>query len=406
MPSPDYQQSAKLFHSATQLNIAIYSHTGDQLLDLTDSDAIQAFHSHTEFHQIVIQVAAQPANRYLHFVTATKLEYLIVGLIKQPQSVGMVVVGPFITNTFNREAVNDILIDNSYTVSERRRLEQLYQGLLILSSTRIADIGALLVNLFNHALIQPKPVKLIDKRVRPHQPTLIDVSAESQVQIEKRYLEEQELIDAIAAGNKQGVEQQQHSIARITELFSNRIPHQPLRSTKNISFVYNTLCRIAAHRGGVQPVYLNDISEKYALLIERQNTVSGLKSLTAAMALEYCALVDSVSTNQYSPMIKRAADYILLNLGHHISLAQIATEIGTNPSYLSRKFKAEVGLTITDYLNEKRISEARKYLERPTPSVTGIALMTGFNNVTYFIKVFKRVVGQTPLDYRNSVGRR
>ncbi|WP_243686356.1 helix-turn-helix domain-containing protein [Lentilactobacillus rapi] len=32
--------------------------------------------------------------------------------------------------------------------------------------------------------------------------------------------------------------------------------------------------------------------------------------------------------------------------------------------------------------------------------------MAGFNNVTYFIKVFKRVVGQTPLDYRNSVGRR
>lgn len=99
-------------------------------------------------------------------------------------------------------------------------------------------------------------------------------------------------------------------------------------------------------------------------------------------------------------MIKQTADYILLNLGHPIALSQIAESIGTNPSYLSRKFKQETGMTITDYINFRRISVAKQYLVTPKLAITDIALMSGFNDLNYFIRVFKKVVGETPSQFR------
>lgn len=57
-------------------------------------------------------------------------------------------------------------------------------------------------------------------------------------------------------------------------------------------------------------------------------------------------------------------------------------------------------MTITDYVNHRRIVLAKQYLSRPTPSITDIALMTGFNDLNYFIRVFKKLTGQTPLQFR------
>ena len=118
------------------------------------------------------------------------------------------------------------------------------------------------------------------------------------------------------------------------------------------------------------------------------------------MTEEYCQLVQSVSTAGYSPMIKRAVDYILLNLGHSMTLNQVSKSIGTNRSYLSRKFKQETGLTITDYINHRRIVLAKQYLSSQQLPITDVAFMTGFNDLNYFIRVFKKLTGQTPLQFR------
>lgn len=403
MKKADYQRTAKLFYSATGIDITVYNPDGQPLITLTDDRAATKFYGSFPFKKLSNSLNS---SGYNHYIAATKLEYLIIKLTTMAPKTGIIVAGPFITKTVSHDELNNILIANSLTVSESSQLEQFYQGLPILSPAKIGDIGTLLVNLFNHKLYQPNQTTITEKNASSLPNPITIINAQDKAQIERRYAAEQALMTAIASGDELAVKQQNSSINRITELFSNRIPNKPLRSTKNICFVYNTLCRIAAHQGGVHPVYLNAISEKYALLIERQNTVTGLQSLTTAMALAYCKLVATLSTNGYSPIIKRAIDYMLLNLGHHIALQQIATEVGTNPTYLSRKFKEAVGLTITDYINNRRVAEAKKYLVRKTPSITDIALMTGFNNVTYFIKVFKQLVGKTPLAYRNNSNRR
>lgn len=182
-------------------------------------------------------------------------------------------------------------------------------------------------------------------------------------------------------------------------IFLNRIPESPIRSAKNIVLVMNTISRTAAERGGVHPLYIHHISEKFAILIERASSLSVLKQLGEAMAYEYCAAVRDFSTRHYSLLVKKAVNYIHMHLEEDLSLSIIADELYVNASHLSRKFKAETSKSIVDYINQKRIEEAKRYLERGNVSITEVALMVEFNDLNYFSRVFKKTTSLSPSQY-------
>lgn len=397
MTAYDNQSTAELIHSLTQIDIAIIQKDGTPVVQIQEN-VLPAFHRLNEFEPIFQQIEQFHVNEYLTYTDSAQLSYVAARLDEPDDQV--VVLGPFLTTTLTIDEINDIVAMNSYTISEHRQLTQLYQSLPVLAEDKINDLATLMTNLFSRPLATAHQKAKVTHGPQPIERSLMTVNSDHRAQIEANYANEAKITNAIASGDQVAVHRLNTTMTKIFDSFSNRIPGKPLRSSKNICFVFNTICRIAAHKAGVHPVYLNDISEKYALLIERQNTLQGLHILVHSMTREYCQLVLILSTSGYSPMIQRAADYILLNLGHPITLNQIAQSIGTNPSYLSRKFKQEVGMTITNYVNHRRIVLAKQYLSRPTPSITDIALMTGFNDLNYFIRVFKKLTGQTPLQFR------
>ncbi len=216
--------------------------------------------------------------------------------------------------------------------------------------------------------------------------------------IEARYKTQSKLMEAMARGDKTKATNIIQSMSGLLE-FSDRIPESPIRSSKNMAFVMNTLSRIAAERGGVHPIYLHTISERFAILIERTINIPNLEKLILLMTNEYCDLVNTFATGHYSPIVKKTIDYILLNLGEPLTQKQIAKEIHVNPSYLSRKFKEETGRNITEFINKKRVEEAKLYLKRGSIAVTDIAFLVGFNDLNYFSKVFKKLTLLTPTQY-------
>lgn len=86
-----------------------------------------------------------------------------------------------------------------------------------------------------------------------------------------------------------------------------------------------------------------------------------------------------------------------------ISGDSIEELLGCNFDYLNRVFKQSTGKTIFNYLNELRIIKAKQFLENGLYSISDVAEMTGFNDVYYFSKVFKKYAGTTPGKYSKSV---
>ena len=101
--------------------------------------------------------------------------------------------------------------------------------------------------------------------------------------------------------------------------------------------------------------------------------------------------------------VQEIADYISENYRNAGSLEEIAGRFFISKSYLSRIFKEVTGFTVNEYLNIRRIMKAKQLLSTPEPNVTAISEMLGYENVSYFERVFKKYAHTTPLRFRRQV---
>ena len=100
----------------------------------------------------------------------------------------------------------------------------------------------------------------------------------------------------------------------------------------------------------------------------------------------------------------KVVEYIKEHYKEKIVLEDIAKKCNYSVGHLCRKFKEEIGISVVNYIIRYRISIAMKTLfEKPELSIEEIALDVGFNDVQFFDKTFKKIVGMTPGKYRKEV---
>lgn len=108
--------------------------------------------------------------------------------------------------------------------------------------------------------------------------------------------------------------------------------------------------------------------------------------------------------------MKRVLDYMLSHFKGEISIDQIASVAGMAPAAFCRYFRRRTSKSFVEYLNELRISHARKLLAQADLSVGQVALECGFNNISHFHRQFRLHTNTTPLKYqiaaRNRLPRR
>ena len=109
------------------------------------------------------------------------------------------------------------------------------------------------------------------------------------------------------------------------------------------------------------------------------------------------------SANPTRRMISETIAYINDHFCEDLSLPVISEQIHISPCYMSRAFKAHTGFAFTEYLNNIRIKEAQKLLANSNLSILQVAEKAGFKSNTHFGRVFKKIVGISPLAYRKSI---
>lgn len=238
-------------------------------------------------------------------------------------------------------------------------------------------------------------------KVAPRLVDLATTDSDDEALVTRRYASQNRLMTAIAQGD---VERLPAMIAASAtkldlETFLSRVPNRRLRSAKNILYVFNTMCRLAAEKGNISPVVLDRISSHYAVEIEQMTSLKQHHQLTMEMAMHYCEIVAARRKNQYSRKVNQALQFIYRHYQEDLHLTEIAAVAQTAPTYLSRQFKQETGETLIAFINRYRIKMAQQYLRHRPDSVTDVAFRVGFNDVTYFNRVFKRYTGTTPLAY-------
>jgi len=336
-----------------------------------------------------------------------KINFICAKVYDDENYLGSIIVGPYLLEEPTALMLEDIIYKNNLSISLRHSIKQYYLGLPLIGTYKAKTIAEFLAYIssdmhsMNFESLKIGDISYNFKTEYLIDPDTLKENTElSMATIEKRYSSENELMFAIENGDREKIDK--FLLEDLSSYFkiSDRIPSDPLRSRKNLSFVLNTLLRKSAQKGGVHPFYINSISEKFAIQIEKTSSLKQLLDLQNIMILDYCDVVKKFSLKNFNYAVRKAIEFIRISLYQDLSLDMISSSINTNPYELSRQFKKETGKTIIEYINKQRINEAIYIMENENISITSVAGMVGYNDINYFTKVFKKIKGITPSQYR------
>ena len=138
-----------------------------------------------------------------------------------------------------------------------------------------------------------------------------------------------------------------------------------------------------------------------------QKKIDSVMSLLAIFAEHLSLKSNQIAMRQANaepPIITRAKQFIEEHLTEELSLGQLAAAVHTSTFYFCKLFKKATGLNFTAFVSRLRTEKAKNLLLNPNLRVSEIAYEVGFQSLTHFNRVFKKVVGQNPTEYREQLG--
>lgn len=136
--------------------------------------------------------------------------------------------------------------------------------------------------------------------------------------------------------------------------------------------------------------------------LNQAQSVEDLAVWTQKLIDHFFSLVPAPPAPVYSPLVTQAIALIGERYAEKLTLRDVAGSIHINESYLSKLFKKELGVGFTDYLNSLRIQKSVELLSQPDMNLLEIAGRVGFDDQSYFTKVFKKITGKTPRQFKVS----
>lgn len=142
---------------------------------------------------------------------------------------------------------------------------------------------------------------------------------------------------------------------------------------------------------------LGEMADKVAESLDMEQLLSLLTEMQGVVLGERKSEV----TGNIRDYVKEAVAYINENYFEELTLSGLAEKYAVESSYFSRLFKQETGENLMLYIAGKRMEKAKELMEREDINIAEVAFMVGYDDYTYFSKVFKKHVGVSPRDYRN-----
>lgn len=207
---------------------------------------------------------------------------------------------------------------------------------------------------------------------------------------------EQKLINQL----KETIYQQDvHQLEHILNSLFDKYENASIESPSIVRFFFGNLYRILVEVSELNPLELrSDIRIILEAQEFKQITVS-FKHLLSQINLRFINLSDT--TNYY---IRETKNYMMNHYQEELSLDSLAKNVHLAPKYLSKLFKSEENIGITQFLNEIRMEKAKELLLSFNYKVSDISRLIGFNSQSYFIKSFQKYTGVTPDKFRKTKG--
>ena len=144
------------------------------------------------------------------------------------------------------------------------------------------------------------------------------------------------------------------------------------------------------------------LSDEYIRRMDCCNNMAEIVYIHDQMALDFVCRMRTLKKNAASSkQVADAIDYIYVHLMDRITINDLAAAICVSPAHLSRIFKQETGISVSEYIRQRKIDMAKNLLRFSTYDFADIAAMLSYSSQSHFIQHFRSQVGMTPKVYRD-----
>lgn len=177
----------------------------------------------------------------------------------------------------------------------------------------------------------------------------------------------------------------------------------PLDLNRSIASVtgLRIMLRMIAENAGVHPAVVYAMSVSCGQKIFASQNQEELNRLVPGMIREFSDAIQAARTSRYSPAIENAVNYLTLHIGQKVDMKELSALAECTPDNLSQRFKQETGFTVAQYVARERCRIAADLLRKTDVPVQKISAHVGYFDNNYFVKVFRKCIGETPTEYRN-----
>lgn len=398
----------KTFNECMNIPIQVLDKNGEILQSYGDTKAFcSLFKRHlseadscSRIHANASKKAMDLGETYI-FSCHANLNHVVFPLLNRNSLFGSILAGPFLMDEPDSLLIGDIA--RRYPIPSEELLEMYDESrqLNILPPAKVTYLSRLLYFLFS-GLISDSKEQLLTNQGKLLQQSRINES----IQMYKNsglsknniypYETEKKLITKVKIGNAEEAK------ALLNELLGYVFfaEGNNLEVVKSRSIELSSLLSRAAIEGGATSDSILKINNQF---LKSLQDVSSLDELCYRLQETIDVFTECMFDRmpaKNNDIIRKAIHYISHNFASPITLEDVANIVHLNPAYFSTTFKQSTGSSFKEYLNMVRIEESKRLLANTDYAVIDIAIATGFENQSYFSKVFKKYTGLTPKQYR------
>jgi AraC-like DNA-binding protein/ligand-binding sensor protein len=355
-------------------------------------------------HQHHAQLAERFGGAYIYFCTCSMLYWISPVLIEGVMKYA-IVAGPVMVMEPD-EALDDADLPDHLT---HERARELLGQLVRVDIHRVHHLSEVLrmcagwaSGYTEHRMVESQQALQMQSKLsefiqhmKQHPPE--ENAPERYYPIEK----EQQLQDAIKWGDHKEAQRIMQELLGLLFLGDSlTAKHTHFRMMELVSLLSR-----AAIQGGAPVEEVMEVSARNQQEIGHYSSIEGISLWFSRILRTYTDLVYATKDAEYGVGLARALRYIRTHHDQRITLEQAAAAVSLSAPYLSRLFNERLHISFTTYINRLRVEHSERLLVQTRLPLVEIAGIVGFEDQSYFSKVFKRITGTTPGQYRNRGGR-
>lgn len=342
-----------------------------------------------------------------YFITDSYAYFGFINIDQSPSKMDFIILGPVYSTPISEETLHSFFRECQLTGDNRIEMTR-----VLLNSPQITFHQFLSMLSFIHLCINNETID-IESHFNARFNTSVQCKISGQYSVyaydskengeyHNTWDFEQALTDCISHGD---VPRLQSTLKRWNKEFpikSGILSSNILQHTRNLFIVSATLATRAAVAGGLDTEQAYSLSDLYIRECENTQNVDTLNSLTYTMLIDFTTRVGNqkLPIEGMSKEIFQCVQYISQHTNRPLLVDDVAACIGKSRSYITKKFKTELGFDISSFIMRCKLEEAKSLLTYTDKSLSDISSYLCFSSQSHFQNVFKKQYGITPMAYR------